>query len=124
MGGSFLERLEVERERLMGFPGFPVKLVGVDTLHAAFLNESRTRGRVQRNVQEIRVARRFRPTYAGANMGHPSRGQASDWTAKALRSSAKGAWGNLLKTNPWLNLLNWDQRNPRTSMRTSRRKQR
>jgi hypothetical protein len=26
-------------------PGFPVKLVGVDELHAAFLNESRTRGR-------------------------------------------------------------------------------
>jgi hypothetical protein len=26
-------------------PGFPVKLVGVDKLHAAFLNESRTRGR-------------------------------------------------------------------------------
>jgi len=24
-------------------PGFPVKLVGVDELHAAFLNESRTR---------------------------------------------------------------------------------
>src|ERR1700690_981561 len=26
-------------------PGFPVKLAGVDELHAAFLNESRTRGR-------------------------------------------------------------------------------
>jgi hypothetical protein len=26
-------------------PGFPVKFVGVDKLHAAFLNESRTRGR-------------------------------------------------------------------------------
>jgi hypothetical protein len=26
-------------------PEFPVKLVGVDELHAAFLNESRTRGR-------------------------------------------------------------------------------
>ena len=26
-------------------PGFPVKSVGVDELHAAFLNESRTRGR-------------------------------------------------------------------------------
>jgi hypothetical protein len=26
-------------------PGFPVKFVGVDELHAAFLNESRTRGR-------------------------------------------------------------------------------
>jgi hypothetical protein len=25
-------------------PGFPVKFVGVDELHAAFLNESRTRG--------------------------------------------------------------------------------
>jgi hypothetical protein len=26
-------------------PGFPVRFVGVDKLHAAFLNESRTRGR-------------------------------------------------------------------------------
>ena len=26
-------------------PGFPVELIGVDALHAAFLNESRTRGR-------------------------------------------------------------------------------
>ena len=26
-------------------PVFPVKFVGVDELHAAFLNESRTRGR-------------------------------------------------------------------------------
>jgi hypothetical protein len=26
-------------------PGFPVKFVGADELHAAFLNESRTRGR-------------------------------------------------------------------------------
>jgi hypothetical protein len=28
------------------YPGFPVKRVGVDELHAAFLNESRTRGRL------------------------------------------------------------------------------
>ncbi len=34
--------------------GFPVELAGVGALHAAFLNESRTRGRVQRSVQEIR----------------------------------------------------------------------
>src|ERR1700677_1033146 len=27
-------------------PGFPVKFMGVDALHAAFLNESRTRGRL------------------------------------------------------------------------------
>jgi hypothetical protein len=26
-------------------PGFPVQLIGVGKLHAAFLNESRTRGR-------------------------------------------------------------------------------
>jgi len=25
-------------------PGFPVKLIGIDALHPAFLNESRTRG--------------------------------------------------------------------------------
>jgi hypothetical protein len=33
-----------------------MELVGVEELNAAFLNESRTRGRVQRSVQEIRVA--------------------------------------------------------------------
>src|ERR1700739_2730800 len=32
------------------FPGFPVDLVGVGELHAAFLNESRTRGRWWRTV--------------------------------------------------------------------------
>ncbi len=37
-------------------PGFPVELVGVGKVHAAFVNESRTRGPVQRSVQEIRVA--------------------------------------------------------------------
>jgi hypothetical protein len=34
---------------------FPVELVGVVEVHAAFLDESRTRGRVQRSVQEIRA---------------------------------------------------------------------
>jgi hypothetical protein len=29
-------------------PGFPVKFIGVDALHAAFLNESRARGRLAR----------------------------------------------------------------------------
>jgi hypothetical protein len=35
-------------------PGFPVKFPGIDELHAAFLNESRTRIRWWRPVQEIR----------------------------------------------------------------------
>ncbi len=34
--------------------GFPAELVGVGELHAAFLNESRTRSRGMRHVQEIR----------------------------------------------------------------------
>jgi hypothetical protein len=37
-------------------PGFPVQLGGSGALHAAFLKESRIRGRVQSGVQEIRVA--------------------------------------------------------------------
>jgi hypothetical protein len=49
-----------------------VKFGGVGELHAAFLTESRTRGRVRCSVQEIRVARLIRPTYAEANVGHPS----------------------------------------------------
>jgi hypothetical protein len=56
---------------LVGFPGFPVELVGVGGLHAAFLNESRTRGSVWRHVQEIRVAHLLRPRYALIE-GHPS----------------------------------------------------
>jgi len=40
-------------------PGFPVELRGLGALHAAFFTESRTRGRVQRSVQEIRVAPSF-----------------------------------------------------------------
>jgi hypothetical protein len=32
------------------YPGFPVEFSGVGDLHAAFLNESRTRGHVQRYV--------------------------------------------------------------------------
>jgi hypothetical protein len=32
------------------YPGFPVEFGGVADLHAAFLNESRTRGHVQRCV--------------------------------------------------------------------------
>jgi hypothetical protein len=37
------------------YSGFPVELSGVGELHAAFLNESRTRGRWWRPVQEIRI---------------------------------------------------------------------
>ena len=40
---------------LLRSTGFPVKLVGADEVHAAFLIESRTRDRVQRIVQEFRV---------------------------------------------------------------------
>jgi hypothetical protein len=36
-------------------PGFPVELAGAGELHAAFLNESRTRSRGWRPVQEIRI---------------------------------------------------------------------
>jgi hypothetical protein len=32
------------------YPGFPVEFGGVDDLNAAFLNESRTRGHVQRRA--------------------------------------------------------------------------
>src|ERR1700722_9618209 len=37
------------------YSGFPVELSGVGALHAAFLNESRTRGRWWSPVQEIRI---------------------------------------------------------------------
>jgi hypothetical protein len=35
---------------LLSYPGFPVEFGGVDDLNAAFLNESRTRGHVQRRA--------------------------------------------------------------------------
>jgi hypothetical protein len=34
-----------EKKKEWASPGFPVKFGGVGELHAAFLNESRTRGR-------------------------------------------------------------------------------
>jgi hypothetical protein len=37
------------------YSGFPVDLAGAGELHAAFLNESRTRGYWWRPVQEIRI---------------------------------------------------------------------
>src|ERR1700692_1013941 len=37
------------------YSGFPVELAGVGELHAAFLNESRTRGSWWCPVQEIRI---------------------------------------------------------------------
>jgi hypothetical protein len=37
------------------YSGFPVELAGVGKLHAAFLNESRTRGCWWSPVQEIRI---------------------------------------------------------------------
>jgi hypothetical protein len=41
-------------QALAGGPGFPVELVGVGELHAAFFTESRTREHVWSLVQEIR----------------------------------------------------------------------
>jgi hypothetical protein len=46
-------------------PGFPVELVGVGELHAAFLTESRRRELLWSLVQEIRVAIRFFPSAIG-----------------------------------------------------------
>jgi hypothetical protein len=57
---------------VVGFPGFPVEFGGVVEPHEAFLTESLTREPVWCRVQEIRVARLLRPTYALANVGHPS----------------------------------------------------
>src|ERR1700674_4010018 len=53
-------------------PGFSVDFVSVGELHAAFLNESRTRGRWWRPVAGNPGRHRFRPTYPVANEGHPS----------------------------------------------------
>jgi len=44
----------------LAYTGFPVDLAGVGELHAAFLNESRTRGCWWRPVQEIRIRGRKR----------------------------------------------------------------
>ena len=37
------------------YPGFPVKLIEVKEIDAAFLTESRTRGLGRRSAQEVRV---------------------------------------------------------------------
>jgi hypothetical protein len=51
------------------YPVFPVKLVGFQELHAAFLNESRTRGTLWDRVQEIRVSARFWQMWDSTNLG-------------------------------------------------------
>jgi hypothetical protein len=43
--------------RKSGYSGFPVELSGAGEFHAAFLNESRTRGCWWRPVREIRILR-------------------------------------------------------------------
>ena len=48
-----------------------MKLVGVGEVHAAFLIESRTRGGVQRSVQEIRVGRSFSAQVRWGELGAP-----------------------------------------------------
>jgi len=62
----------ISQKTMWASPVFPVEIVGVGEPHAAFLIESRTRETIWCRVQEIRVARLFRPTYAEANVGHPS----------------------------------------------------
>src|ERR1700689_526076 len=56
-GRSALALCERVSTLITRFPGFPVQFGGSGALLAAFLNESRIRGRVQRSVQEIRVHR-------------------------------------------------------------------
>ena len=64
-------RCSVWRKLSWASPGFPAEFGGVGKLHAAFLIKSRTRGRVLCSVQEIRVARLFRPRYALARGTRP-----------------------------------------------------
>jgi hypothetical protein len=45
---------KASRRRAAGIPGFPAEVGQIDELHAAFLIESRTRGRGWFSVQEIR----------------------------------------------------------------------
>ena len=54
---NYLLHLEQSVSSHHGGPGFPVELGGVVEPHAAFLNESRTRGHEQGYVQEIRSGR-------------------------------------------------------------------
>ena len=52
------------------YPRFPVEFRGFRELHAPFLNERRTRGRVQCSVQEIRGISRFLRD-VGAKLRYP-----------------------------------------------------
>jgi hypothetical protein len=51
---ELVERGRPTKRQLSPESGFPVEFAGVGALHAAFLNESRTRGSWWRPVQEIR----------------------------------------------------------------------
>jgi hypothetical protein len=74
-------------KRSWGYPGFPVGFCGAGGLHAAFLNESRTREHGGDRVQEIRVAPSF---LAQVRFGEP------------------GAPVHLL--GPWLDYPKWRER--------------
>jgi hypothetical protein len=103
-------------------PGFPVELGGFGAPHAAFLTESRTRGRVQRSAQEIRVAHLFRPTYARANVGHPSPvllllGSAETVTRPKPHHSVRKAWTGLMEAARWAGItLATSAQNPKAAM--------
>jgi hypothetical protein len=58
-GGTCGAPFPLPRTRVPHTPGFPVKGRWGDSLHAAFLNESRTRDTGWHCVQEIRVSRSF-----------------------------------------------------------------
>jgi hypothetical protein len=49
MGKEHFQETSVESQ-IPGFPGFPVGIVGAGELPAAFLTESRTRGRFQHSL--------------------------------------------------------------------------
>jgi hypothetical protein len=54
LSGRKLHR-KTKSHKLLAYSGFPLELAGVGELHAAFLNESCTRGCWWCPVQEIRI---------------------------------------------------------------------
>jgi hypothetical protein len=68
----------------IGYPGFPVQRTAFEALRAAFLNESRTNGRVQCSVPEIRAS----PLFSVADSKLPPPDPGGD-NARVLTDSLK-----------------------------------
>jgi hypothetical protein len=71
LSGSARKIASKSANRPRPYSGFPVEIAGVGEVHAAFLNESSTRGCWWRPVQEIRIRACLTQTRLELRTGNP-----------------------------------------------------